>query len=112
MFSATKTCAALIVPNCGVTKRAKGTGSMLRKLIGAGVIVVLLTGVAAAQLPMPGISLGGDNKRKLTPEELEAQKQRDKDYKAAMDKIPEKKVVKDPWGDIRPAPQSTAKNKQ
>jgi len=88
---------------------------MLRKLIGAGVIVVLLTGllagVAAAQLPMPGISLGGDNKRKLTPEELEAQKQRDKDYKAAMDKIPDKKTANDPWGDIRPAPQSTAKNK-
>jgi hypothetical protein len=85
---------------------------MLRKLIGAGVIVLLLTGAAAAQLPMPGISLGGDNKRKLTPEELEAQKQRDKDYKAAMDKIPDKKIANDPWGDIRSAPQPTAKNKQ
>ena len=84
---------------------------MLRKLIGAGAILLLLTGVAAAQLPMPGISLGGDNKRKLTPQELEAQKQRDKDYKAAMDKIPEKKVTIDPWGDVRPAPQATAKNK-
>jgi hypothetical protein len=29
-----------------------------------------------------------------------------------MDKIPDKKVVNDPWGDIRPAPQATAKNKQ
>ena len=28
-----------------------------------------------------------------------------------MDKIPEKKVTVDPWGDIRPAPQATAKNK-
>ena len=31
-----------------------------------------------------------------------------------MDKIPDKKVTVDPWGDIRPAPapQATAKNKQ
>ena len=50
--------------------------------------------------------------RKLTPDELKAKQQREKDYKAAMDKIPEKKVTVDPWGDIRPAPQATAKNKQ
>jgi len=49
---------------------------MLRKLIGAGAILLLLTGVAAAQLPMPGISLGGDNKRKLTPDELKASAER------------------------------------
>ena len=28
-----------------------------------------------------------------------------------MDKIPDKKVTVDPWGDVRPAPQNTAKNK-
>jgi hypothetical protein len=29
-----------------------------------------------------------------------------------MDKIPDKKTANDPWGDVRPAPQATAKNKQ
>jgi hypothetical protein len=84
---------------------------MLRKLIGAGVIVILLTGVAAAQLPMPGISLGGDNKRKLTPGEIAKQKATDSAYRAALDKIPEKKVTVDPWGNIRSAPSTSAQNK-
>jgi hypothetical protein len=87
---------------------------MLRKLIQAAAILALVTGPATAQ----GVALSPfkHEERKLTPDELKAQKEREKDYKAAMDKIPEKKVVKDPWGDIRPAPQntapqSTAKNK-
>ena len=52
------------------------------------------------------------DEKKLTPDELKAQQEREKNYKAAMDKIPDKKVTVDPWGDIRPAPQATAKNKQ
>ena len=84
---------------------------MLRKLIGAGVIVIVLTGVAAAQLPMPGISLGGDNRRKLTPDEIAKQKATDSAYRAALDKIPEKKVTVDPWGNIRSAPSTSAQNK-
>ena len=84
---------------------------MLRKLIGAGVIVIVLTGVAAAQLPMPGISLGGDNKRKLTPDEIAKQKATESAYRAAMDKIPEKKTTVDPWGNIRSAPSTSAQNK-
>jgi len=82
---------------------------MLRKLIGAGVIVIVLTGVAAAQLPMPGLSLGGDNKRKQTPDEIAKQKATDSAYRAAMDKIPDKKTTVDPWGNIRSAP--SAQNK-
>ncbi len=88
---------------------------MLRNLIQAAAILALVTGPAAAQ----GVALSPfkGQEKKLTPDELKAQQQREKDYKAAMDKIPEKKVVKDPWGDVRPAPQnaapqSTAKNKQ
>jgi hypothetical protein len=84
---------------------------MLRKLIGAGVIVIFLTGIAAAQLPMPGISLGGDNKRKLTPDEIAKQKATDSAYRAALDKIPEKKTTVDPWGNIRSAPSTAAQNK-
>jgi hypothetical protein len=86
---------------------------MLRNLIQAAAILALVTAPAAAQM---AISPFKGQERKLTPDELKAQQQRDKDYKAAMDKIPEKKVVKDPWGDVRPAPanaapQATAKNK-
>ena len=47
-----------------------------------------------------------EQEKKLTPDELKAKQQRDKDYKAAMDKIPDKKVTVDPWGDVRPAPQT------
>jgi hypothetical protein len=85
---------------------------MLRKLIQAAAILALVTGPAAAQ----GVALSPfkHDEKKLTPDELKAQQEREKDYKAAMDKIPDKKVVKDPWGDVRPAPapQATAKNKQ
>ena len=88
---------------------------MLRNLIQAAAILALVTGPASAQ----GVALSPfkRDEKKLTPDELKAQQEREKDYKAAMDKIPEKKVTVDPWGDIRPAPQhtapqSTAKNKQ
>jgi hypothetical protein len=86
---------------------------MLQKLIQAAAILALVTGPAAAQMALSPFK---HDERKLTPDELKAQQQREKDYKAAMDKIPEKKATKDPWGDIRPAPQnttpqSTAKNK-
>jgi hypothetical protein len=83
---------------------------MLRNLIQAAAILALVTGPAAAQMALSPFK---HDERKLTPDELKAQQQREKDYKAAMDKIPEKKVTVDPWGDIRPAPapQATAKNK-
>ncbi len=83
---------------------------MLRKLIPAAAILALVTAPAFAQ----GVALSPFKKdeKKLTPDELKAQQQREKDYKAAMDKIPHKKTAVDPWGDVRPAPQATAKNKQ
>ena len=81
---------------------------MLRKLIHAAAILALVTGPAAAQMALSPFK---GQERKLTPDELKAKQERERDYKAAMDKIPEKKVTVDPWGDIRPAPQTTAKNK-
>jgi hypothetical protein len=81
---------------------------MLRKFVGATIVIAVLTGAAAAQVPMPSISLGGDKeKRKLTPDEQAAQDARDKAYKAELNKIPEKKGV-DPWGNIRDAGQPQA----
>jgi hypothetical protein len=85
---------------------------MLRKLIQAGAILFLLTGAAYAQsgFPMPSISLGKD-KPPPTPEEIERQKAIDNAYNAANKKIPEKKQVADPWGNVRPNPAPQAKNK-
>jgi len=84
---------------------------MLRKLIQAAAILALVTGPAAAQMALSPFK---SQERKLTPDELKAKQDRERDYKAAMDKIPDKKTTVDPWGDIRPAPapQATAKNKQ
>ena len=75
----------------------------LRKLFQAALILGLLTGTALAQFPMPGISLGHDEKRKLTPEEQARQDKLDEAYKAATKKIPEQKAS-DPWADVRSAP--------
>jgi hypothetical protein len=82
---------------------------MLRKVLCAVASITLLTGVAYAQLPMPGISLGGD--RQMTPEEKEKQRLIENDYKRAMDKIPDKKAV-DPWGGVRQGPSAASKPKQ
>jgi hypothetical protein len=81
---------------------------MLQKLIAAMAILAVVTGPAAAQVALSPFKA---QEKKLTPEEIEQQRQRDKDYKAAMDKIPEKKKANDPWGDIRPDPTATAKTK-
>jgi hypothetical protein len=52
----------------------------------------------------PKLSIGGgEQKRKLTPEEEERQKRIDADYKAATSKIPAQKAP-DPWADVRQAP--------
>jgi hypothetical protein len=87
---------------------------MLRNLIQAAAILALVTGPASAQVALSPFK-GQD--KKLTPDELKEQQQREKDYKAALDKVPDKKTTVDPWGNIRPAPQNaapqaTAKNKQ
>ena len=81
---------------------------MLRKLIPAAAILALAAGPAAAQVALSPFK---QDEKKLTPDELKAKQERERDYKAAMDKIPDKKVTVDPWGDVRPAPQNTAKNK-
>jgi len=80
---------------------------MLRKIVGAAIAVAVLTGSAAAQMPMPSLSLGKDEKRKLTPEEQAAQDARDKAYRAELNKIPEKKG-NDPWGNLRDTGQAQA----
>ncbi|MGO9700200.1 MAG: hypothetical protein ACLPX7_13180 [Xanthobacteraceae bacterium] len=82
---------------------------MLRKLIQAGAIVAFFVGSAAAQ-DTPGISL--NPRKQLSPEQIEKQKAADQAYQAAMKKIPDKSSSGDPWGNVRPAVPTTAKNKQ
>jgi hypothetical protein len=101
-------------PDCAELRRqkeSKGNRTMLRKLIPAAAILALAAAPAAAQVALSPFK---SQEKKLTPDELKAKQDQERDYKAAMDKIPEKKVTVDPWGDIRPAPapQATAKNKQ
>jgi hypothetical protein len=84
-------------------------------LAAAAAALVLLPASATAQLPMPGVHLGGD-KEPPSKEELERRRALDKAYKSATEKIPEKKPAADPWGNIRSTPggnaSGTEKDKQ
>ena len=82
---------------------------MLRKLIQAAAILALVAGPAAAQVAMSPFKA---HEKRLTPDEIAKQKATDSAYRAALDKIPEKKVTVDPWGNIRSAPSTSAQNKQ
>jgi hypothetical protein len=82
---------------------------MLRKLIQVGAIVTLMTGAAAAQDTV-GIPLNA--RKTLTKEDIDKQRATDDAYRAAMKKIPDKRSSDDPWGNVRQAAPTTAKNKQ
>ena len=78
-----------------------------RYLVAAAVIVMSLTADALAQLTMPGIGLNADRPQ-LTKEEQEKRKAVDDAYKSTINKLPDKKKLADPWGDIRsPATNSS-----
>jgi hypothetical protein len=89
---------------------------MLRKLIQAAAIFAICSGPAAAQVnqtpSQSNLSIPLNQKLPPTKEEIERQNARDRDYEAAMKKIPDKKSSGDPWGDIRPGKSPAAANKQ
>ena len=90
----------------------KVTQSGWSKFLLLAVALALLTGTASAQNPlMPSFHLGGEQKRQLTPEEQEQQKQLDQDYKAATKKVPDQKAT-DPWASVRPTQTVTAPKKK
>ncbi len=91
--------------------RKRLTQSRWSKLIPLAATLALLTTSASAQMPMPSMSLQGEKKRALTPEEQERQKQLDNDYRAATGKIPDQKA-NDPWADVRPTPAAPAPKKK
>jgi hypothetical protein len=88
----------------------KSAQKLLRVLLPAAALT-LPAAIASAQgtgggglNPLsPKISIGGEKKRVLTPEEQERERQIDADYKAATSKIPAQKAL-DPWADVRQAP--------
>jgi hypothetical protein len=90
-----------------VTTRDAARERLVRTLLGlvlAGAFALPGVSARAQSNPLtPKISIGGENKRVLTPEEQERQKQIDADYKAANSKIPAQKAP-DPWADVRSAP--------
>jgi hypothetical protein len=79
------------------------------KVLCAVAVVALLTGpVAYAQ--MPNINLMPEMQSK-TPEQIEAEKERDKAYQESLHKIPDAKGSSDPWGSVRSdTPQASAKS--
>jgi hypothetical protein len=96
------------------------TKGVWSKVLLLSVMLPLLSGTAFAQIPAPSsssgnpfapsMSLGEKEKRQLTPEEQEQQKQLDADYKAATKKIPNQKAA-DPWGSVRPTPTIKGQSK-
>ncbi|HXX25281.1 MAG TPA: hypothetical protein VEJ40_01345 [Pseudolabrys sp.] len=70
-------------------------------LIAALIVIAPLAKPAAAQFGMPSLDLTPDNSRRYTPEEREKMQQIDKDYKATLKKVPDKKQPYDPWAGTR-----------
>ena len=91
----------------GVAGRDAAREKWLRTLLGLALTAAFALPEASALAqtsPLtPKISIGGEQKRVLTPEEQEREKKIDADYKAANSKIPVRKAP-DPWADVRQAP--------
>jgi hypothetical protein len=68
------------------------------RILGAAVVIALLTGSAYAQ--MPNLNLVPETKT-LSPEEKEAEAVRNRAYKESLKKIPDAKASSDPWGNVR-----------
>lgn len=86
------------------------TKDILRKIVHAGTLIALLTGIASAQIMTPNINLAPGRER--TPEEIEKEKAIEDAYKSAIGKIPDKKAPVDPWGGVRSNPSPSSKPKQ
>jgi len=65
-------------------------------------VIALIATPAIAQKGMGGgKGRRGPQQQQKTEEQKKAEQKLDKDYKAALDSIPDKKY--DPWGGVRPA---------
>ncbi len=87
---------------------------MLRTFARAAGIIAVLTGSALAQSPDAPATTGVPFNAKLPPtaEEIARRQAAERDYNAAMQKIPDKKESGDPWGDVRPTASASKKKPQ
>jgi hypothetical protein len=85
------------------------------KVLRTTAAIALLIGPAYMQLArpayaqMPHVNMLPDVASK-TPEEKEADQERDKAYKESLRKIPDAKVSTDPWGNVRSDPPKASAN--
>jgi hypothetical protein len=77
------------------------------RILCAVAAIALLT-APAAYAQMPQMNLMPEVKSK-TPEQIEAEKQRDAAYQESLKKIPDAKASSDPWGSVRSDTQASAK---
>jgi hypothetical protein len=87
-----------------IERETTGLGQMLRGACMKTVVIALaMIAVFAAPAYSQGRGKGGRHAT-ATDQQTEAQKKKasatEKDYKAALDKIPDKKIS-DPWGNVR-----------
>jgi len=88
------------------------------RVVGVAVMTALMGLVAAvparAQAPSgadgPHINLLADTPSK-TPDQIEAEQERDRKYRDSLRKIPDAKVSNDPWGGVRSDGPKTATTK-
>jgi hypothetical protein len=86
---------------------------MLRTFARAAGIMALLPAAALAQAPdatTNGVPF--NMQRAPTQEEIDKRQAADRDYNAAMKKIPDRKESSDPWGDVRPTASTSASSKK
>ena len=77
------------------------------------VLCALLTvGLAAPAYAQDFNVLGAANMKRKTQDEVDAEKQRNEDYNAAMKKMPNQDVKSDPWGSMRGGDQKQSGQKQ
>jgi hypothetical protein len=85
------------------------------RVLRTAAVIALLIGPAYMQLArpayaqMPQVNLMPEVTSK-TPEEKEADQERDKAYKESLRKIPDAKVSADPWGNVRSDPPKASAN--
>ena len=88
---------------------------MWSKFLVPAAVLALLTGNAYAQVLPPSVNVpNSDEKRLLTLQRIQEQQQQkrlDDAYKAANKKIPSQ-APRDPWGDVRTAPNVPAEQKK
>jgi hypothetical protein len=68
------------------------------KLLRVAAVMALMIGPAYAQAPNINLLADGPSK---TPDEIEAERAKEKAYQDTLKKIPDAKVSNDPWGGVR-----------